>query len=99
METIVVVGGNKSTAEALQTVGADVQVLYHDTRVKTKQGQRKFETMIKKANRIVLMVDACSHQGMWGARTAAKQQGIPIYYNRGLGINAFVQSDSKYLFS
>jgi hypothetical protein len=92
METIVVVGGNKSVAGFIEQFDSSLQVLFHDAHVKSKKGQRKLEDMLKKADRVVVMVDACSHQSMWGARTAAKQQGIPIHYNKGLGISGFLNA-------
>jgi len=95
VETIVVVGGNRSVAKYLSEFNNGVYVLHHDAHVKTKQSQRKFESMVSKADRILVMVDACSHQGMWGARTIAKEKGIPICYNRGLGVSGFLQEHQE----
>jgi len=69
------------------------QVLKHDAHV-SKQEQRKLEGMIKKADRIIVMVDGCSHRSMWDARTIAKVQGKPIHYNRGLGMSGLANAFS-----
>jgi 4-hydroxy-3-methylbut-2-enyl diphosphate reductase IspH len=66
LETIVVVGGSKSTASYLGQRGPELQVLFHDAHVKTRNRQRKLQKMVKNADRIIVMVDACSHQSMWG---------------------------------
>lgn len=91
MNTILVVGGSKADSRSLKGGRRGVTVLHHDAYVKTKTGQRQLKGLVREATHIVVMVDACSHQGMWSARTLAKKMGIPIHYNRGLSIREFLR--------
>lgn len=86
MNLTIIGGFKKHSLEKMAEKLGEVNITFHNGKVKHKKPQKVIEGLVKKSDYIVLLVDYCSHQSMWEAKKVAKQYNIPIYFQKGLGI-------------
>jgi hypothetical protein len=94
IKTVAVIGSHtKLNFEDIARVEKKLQFrfVHYNARIKKKNGKRDIEMIIKMADFVILLTNACSHQSMWDARELAKKYNKPIYYNRGLGATRAIE--------
>lgn len=92
---VVVVGGRGKRDE--RNHSQNLEVIFYDTRTKSKVSMRALETVVKKADLVFLMTDACSHESMYLARRLSKRYNKPISYRKRTGIKSLLESAQEML--
>ncbi|MDF2647434.1 MAG: hypothetical protein K0Q73_3239 [Paenibacillus sp.] len=99
MKTVAVIGGFK--IETIETMaekkGGVIKLMFHNGKIKSKQGVKKLENIVKQSDCIILMKDACSHQAMWDTKSLSKHYNKPIFYQNGIGASAALERASLFL--
>lgn len=88
MCTIAIIGG--SEAESIQKIAKKqgIEILFHNG--KMSQCTDKYQSMIRKADVVTLMVDALNHNSMKEARRLAKLQNKPMVFPKGRGLSTAI---------
>lgn len=96
MKTVVVVGGTHQDGGRVVTYG-DVQVINHDYTSRRRNGRKAAESMVRRADAIVILERVCSHQGMWSFRELAKSYQKPVLYTNGSGASRVIREVENFL--
>ncbi|QDX90909.1 DUF2325 domain-containing protein (plasmid) [Brevibacillus laterosporus] len=68
------------------------KILFHDGKLRKKNGMQEIKNMIKKADCVVILSGACGHRSMWAAKEFSKEFNKTILYtDNGFGITGAIE--------
>lgn len=88
--TIAFIGGSQEQTIKQIAKRMGYKVLFDNAK---RPKRAKYQTMIDKADSIVILTGACSHRAMWLIKELAKKSGKPVAYHK----NSFGISGAIYL--
>jgi hypothetical protein len=95
MKTIGIIGGSqKKSCKQLGRKGG-FEVLFHDGTGNGVKNKTAFQKIVEKADCIVVMIGAISHESMWFVKDLSKKYGKPITYHKGFGLSGAIRKGTE----
>ncbi|MFT9486030.1 MAG: DUF2325 domain-containing protein [Tepidibacillus sp.] len=97
MKRLAVIGGNQKNTLQKMANKKGLELIHHDGKVLGKGFTKTFETIVRKADAVVIMKGACNHNTMWLVKDLAKKYDKPIGYSEGIGASAALEAGNQLL--
>lgn len=92
LSTVLIIGGfNQKGYEEMGKKKGNMDILFHNGIIK-RQSTSVFEKLVKKADCVVLIQSACSHNTMWEVKKLSKKYSVPVTYPRNRGLSEVINS-------
>ncbi|HDW3057131.1 DUF2325 domain-containing protein [Bacillus paranthracis] len=91
MKKVAIIGGDNKQGYLKKCKEKNLELLFHDGRIKRKGSKEFYEKLIKEVNCVILILNAVSHKTMYEVREVAKKFDIPIIYHKTKGVNSTIR--------
>jgi hypothetical protein len=95
---ILLVGGHSKVLFEKKMKVLGVKVLFCPYDEKVRSANEVLSRYVRKSDMVVVVTEAVPHRMMWAVRDLAKEQNVPIFYQRGTGVTQSVEAVKCELF-
>lgn len=94
--TLLVVGGNQDKTFKKMGGRFELKVLHHPGESKKSGNKKEYQTLINKADCVVVLKGAINRKSMIMVKEICKEQNKTIVYHQGRGVTGAIQSSLAY---
>lgn len=90
-KVIAIVGGSQKQTFEKVAKKHHCQILFHDGKTGGGKVDKQFNSMIRKADAVVILKGAVNHHSMWAVRDLAEKMGKPLAFQDGFGATGAIE--------